>query len=115
MNQFYALHDDEPNYPQREWNSQHPESQFKSRTYPSKTNPVISDIRGILNNYAIDNGDVEFQPSEFPVESHYESFPYTDSTPIKSIDDDEIYRLLELFHSEHDEDIIDVDPQVLQY
>ena len=87
MNQFNALHGDEPNETPREWNSQNTTSHFKSRTYPSKTNPVISDIMGIINHHAIDNGDVEVHPSEFPVEYHSESVSNSYTTPIKSIDD----------------------------
>ena len=49
---------------------------------------------GELNHNAIDNGDVKIPTSDFPVESNYESFPDPDTTPIKSIDDDEIYHLL---------------------
>ena len=41
-------------------------------------------------------------------------FPDTDTTPIKSIDDDEMDHLLELFHSEHDNDLLGVDLQMLQ-
>ena len=53
---------------------------------------------GRVNNYAIDNGDVEVHPSEFPDESHSESVPYPYTTPIKSIDDDEMDHLMEFFH-----------------
>ena len=42
---------------------------------------------GILNHHSIDNGDVEFHPSEFPFEPNSESVPDPDTTPIKSIDD----------------------------
>ena len=66
----------------------------------------------ILNHHAIDNGDVEIYPSEFPVELNYGSVLYT--TPIKSIDDYKMDHLLELFHSEHDDDIFDVELQMLQ-
>ena len=41
MNQFNELHGDETKEPPREWNSQPPESHFKSRTSPSRTNPVV--------------------------------------------------------------------------
>ena len=54
---------------------------------------------GKLNHPAIDNGDVIITTSEFPVESNYDSVPDPDITPIKSIDDDEMDHLLELFHS----------------
>ena len=63
-----------------------------------KTSPVVSDIMGRLNHHAIDNGDVDVHPSEFPFEYNSESIPDTDTTPIKSIDDDEMDHLLELFH-----------------
>ena len=43
---------------------------------------------GRLNHHAIDNGDVEFHLSDFPVEFNSESIPDPDTTPIKSIDDD---------------------------
>ena len=51
---------------------------------------------GKLNHHAINNVDIT---SDVPVESGYDSVPDTDTTPIKSIDDDEMYHLLELFHS----------------
>ena len=69
---------------------------------------------GKLNNYTIYNGDVKIPTSDVPVESNYDSVPDRDTTPIKSIYDDEMGHLLELFHSEHDKDIIDVDLQMLQ-
>ena len=83
MNQFNALHGDEPNEPPREWNIQPPVDHFKSRTSTSKTNPVISAIMGRLNHHAIGNSEVEVHPSGFPVESNseYVQDPYT--TPIK--------------------------------
>ena len=69
---------------------------------------------GKLNPHAIDNDDVEVHPSYFPVESNYESVLDPDNPPIKSIDYDEMDHLLELLHSEHDEDLLDVDLQILQ-
>ena len=114
MNKFNALHDDEPKDPPRKWNIQPPEAHLKSRTYPSKTNPLISEIMERLNHHAIDNGDVEVHPSEFPVDYHSESVPEPDTTLIKSIDDDEMDHLLELFYSEHDEGLLDVDLHMLQ-
>ena len=97
--------------PPREWNSHSPEAHFKSRSSPSRTNPVVSVIMGKLNHPAIDNGDIT---SDVPVESSYESVPYPDTTPIKSIDDDEMDHLLEFLHSEHDDYLLDVDLQMLQ-
>ena len=83
MNQFNALNWDEPNDPQREWNSQPTSDQFKSRTSPPKTSPVVSAITGTLNNHAIDIGGVEVHPSDFPLESNTESVPYPDTNPIR--------------------------------
>ena len=65
-----------------------------------------------LNHHAIDNGDIT---SDVPFESNYESVPDPDTTPIKSIDDDERDHLLEFFHSEHDENFLDIDLQIIQY
>ena len=47
-----------------------------------------------LNHHDIDNGDVEVHPSESPVEFNSESILDPDTTPIKSIDDDEMDHLL---------------------
>ena len=66
---------------------------------------------GKLNHHAIDNGDIT---SDVPVECSYDSVPYPDTTPIKSIDDDEMDHLLEIFRSEHDDDLLYVDLQMLQ-
>ena len=74
---------------------------------------TISDIIGILNHHDIDNGDVEFQTSDFLVEFTSESVLDSYTTPIKSIDYDQMDHLLELFHSEHD-DLPDVDLHILQ-
>ena len=114
MNNFNTLSGEEPKEPPREWNSQPPEDHFKSRTSTSRTNPVILAIMGKLNHNSIDNGDVNIPNSDVPVESNYDSVPDIDTTPIKSIDDDEMDNLLEFFHSEHDDNIIDVDLQMIQ-
>ena len=53
---------------------------------------------GRFNHRAIDSGDVDIQPSEFPAGFKYESFPYPYTTLIKSIDDVEMDHLLELLH-----------------
>ena len=66
---------------------------------------------GKLNHHAIDNGDIT---SDIPVESSYDSAPYSDTPPIKSIDYDEMDHLLEFFHSEHDDDFLYVELQMLQ-
>ena len=78
---------------------------------PSITNPVVSAIMGKLNHHAIDNGDIT---SDVPVQSSYDSVPDLDTTTIKSIDDDEMDHLLEFFQSEHHDNILDVDLQMLQ-
>ena len=69
---------------------------------------------GKLNHHAIDIGDVKITTSDVPVESNYDSVPYPYTNPIESIDDDEMDHLLELFHSEHDDGLLDFDLQMLQ-
>ena len=69
---------------------------------------------GITNNHAINNGDVKFYTSYFTVEFNSESVLYPETTTIKSIDDDEMDHLLELFHSEHVKYLLDVDLHMLQ-
>ena len=115
MNQFRILHVDEPTEPPSECNIQTREYHFKSSTYPPKNSPVVSAIMGWLNHRTIGNGDVELHPLYFPVESNSKYVPYTYNTLNKSIDDDKIYHLLELFHSENDDDPLDVEIQMLQY
>ena len=95
MNQFNALHGDKPKEPPREWNIQPLAYHFKSSSYPSRTKPVISAIMGKLNHHAMDNNDVKVPTLDVPVESNYDSVTNTDTTPIKSIDDDEMDHLLE--------------------
>ena len=68
---------------------------------------------GRPNHHDIDNGDVEVQPLQFTVEYNSEYVPDPDTTPIKSMDNDELDHLLELFHSENDDDLLDVDIQVI--
>ena len=63
MNQFNALHNDKPNEPPREWNSQPPAVDFKYRTYPPKTSLLVSYIIRKLNHHGIDNDGVEVHPS----------------------------------------------------
>ena len=69
---------------------------------------------GRLNHHAVDNGDVKVYPLEYPFESTSDYITTPDTTPIKSIDDNEIDQLLEFFHSEHDDDILYVDLQIIQ-
>ena len=81
---------------------------------PPKTSLLVSPIMGRLNHHAIDNGDVEVHPSDFSAESNPENVPDPYTTPTKSMDDYEMDHLLEFFHSEHDDHILDVDLQMLQ-
>ena len=83
MIKFNALYGEEPKEPPRECNSQPPADHFKSNDSPSKTNPVISAIRGKLNHHAIDNGDFKIPTSDHPVEYKYEPVPDPDTTPIE--------------------------------
>ena len=94
MNQSNALHGDQLNESPKEWGSQPPAANFKFSTSPSNTIPVVSAIMGRLNRHAIDNGDVKVQTLYFPVEFNSESVPDLETTPIKSIHDDEMDHLL---------------------
>ena len=69
---------------------------------------------GRLNHHAIDNGDVEAYNSGYQFESTSESVPDIDITLIKSIYNYEMEQLLELFHSDNDDDILDVDLHMIQ-
>ena len=66
MNQFNALHGEEPNKAPREWNNQPTVDNFKYSTSTPKTSSVVSDIMGRLNHHTIHNGDIEINPLEFP-------------------------------------------------
>ena len=114
MNHFNALCGYEPTWTPRECNKNPPEVHFKSWTSPPKTSPVSLAIVGILNHHYVGNGDVEVHPSNYALGYTSESVTYPDTTLIKSIDDDEVDQLLELFHSENDDYILDVDLQMLQ-
>ena len=114
INQSNYLYLDEPTETPRECNNQPPAAHFKYIDYTPKTSPLVSAIMGRLNHHTIDNGDVEVQPLEFPVESNSGSVPDTDTTPIKSIYDDEMVHLLEILHSEHNDDILGVNLQMIQ-
>ena len=88
MNKFNALHHDKPIEPPIEWNSQTLAAHFKARSYPSRTNTVISAIMGKLSHHAIDNGDVKITTSDVQVESNNDLVPDPYTIPIKSIDED---------------------------
>ena len=75
---------------------------------------MFSDIMGRLNQHSIYNGGVEVHSSEFPVELKSESISDPDATPNKPIDDNEMDHILEIIHSEHDEDIMCIDIHMLQ-
>ena len=94
MNQFNVIHYYEPTEPSTEWNSQPTPVHFKFRTSPPKTSPVVFSIMVRLNHHAIDNGDVQVYHSAYPFESAYDPVPNPDTTPIKSIDDNEMDQLL---------------------
>ena len=113
MNKFNDLHGNEPTDPPQDWISEPRSYHFKYRNSYSNNIPVDSDIMGKLNHHAIDNVDVNVHTSDFPVEFNSESVLYSDTTTIKSIDDDEMYCLLEFYHSEHNEDLLDVDLQIV--
>ena len=65
MNQFNTLHGEEPTEPPQDWNRQYPAAHLKYRTYPPKTNPLVSAIMGRLNHHAIGNGNVRFTLQSF--------------------------------------------------
>ena len=69
---------------------------------------------GRLNHHEIANSDVEVHPQEFLVEYNYGYVTDPDTTPIKSIDYDEMDHLLEFFQSEHDYYLMDVDLQMIK-
>ena len=98
MNQFDVLNGKEPTDTPKEWNNQPTAAYFKPSTYPPKTGTVVSDIMGRLNHHVIDNGDIDVHPSGFPFESNSEFVTDTKTNMNKSIDDDEMYHLLEFFH-----------------
>ena len=114
MNQFNALHGEETTEPPREWNIQPPADHFRPSSSPPKTSTMVSAIMGRLDHRVIDVGDIEVHPLYFPFESNSEYVPDTDTNPIKSIDDDELYHILKFFHSEHNDDLLGVDLQMLQ-
>ena len=66
---------------------------------------------GKLNRHAIDNGNIT---SDVLVESNYDSIPDPDITPLKSFDDDEMDHILEFFHLENDDDLLNFYLQTLQ-
>ena len=91
MNYFNSLRGDEQTDPPREWNIQPTQVQLKPRTSPPKTSPVVLPIMVSLTHHAVYNGVVDVYPSEYLFEYTSNSVPYPDTTPIKSIDDNEMY------------------------
>ena len=114
MNQINTLHCNEPTEPPRYLNSQPLSVHIKYGTSTPFKIPMFLANMARLNNHVVDNGDVYLYPSEYPFISTSESVPYPDTTPIKSIDGDEMDQLLEIFHSDHDDGFLDVDHQMLQ-
>ena len=70
-------------------------------------------MMGKLNHHVIDNVDAKVYTLDFPFEFNSESVTDTENTMIRSIDDNEIDHLLELFHRGYDGDILDDDLQML--
>ena len=62
MNKFNGIHGEEPNESPIERRRKPLESQFKSRTSPPKTSPVVSSTKKRLNHHIIGNGDVDIHP-----------------------------------------------------
>ena len=95
-NQFNEVHGNTQHEPTKEWTRTSPAAQLKSpnsttRSSTDKINsPIVSDIIGKLNHYAVDNGDIEVYPSD--------SMIYPDKTPIKSEDNNKMNRILEFLH-----------------
>ena len=95
-NQFNAVHGNTQHEPPKEWTRTSPADRLKSPTSTTRSStdkrhsPVVSDIIGKLNHYAVDNGDIEVYPSD--------SIIYTDKMPIKSEDDDKMNHILEFLH-----------------
>ena len=83
MNQLNALHGNKTTDPPIYWNIQPQAVQFKSRTSPPKSSPVLSAIMDRLNHHAIDNDNFEVHISEYPFESITEYFSDPETTPIK--------------------------------
>ena len=54
-----------------------------------KNSTFVLALMGRLNNYAVDNGEIEVYP--------YESMPYPDTTTIKLEDNDELYQTLDIW------------------
>ena len=69
---------------------------------------------GRLNYLSFDNGDVKVYTSYYSLKSTSDSFSYPDNTPVIPIDDDEMDHLPELYHSDQDDDILDVPFQMIQ-
>ena len=93
MNQFNSLYGEEPNERPRDWNTQTSTAHFNCRTSSPKTSPVVSYLMGKLNSDAVDICDFEVHPSKFPVQLNLEYVPYSDTTLVKSIDDDKLVHI----------------------
>ena len=55
---------------------------------------IHKEVGTSTNHHVVDNGYIEVYPSDYPILSTSDSVPYTDITPIKKIDDDEMDQLL---------------------
>ena len=98
MNRLNELHGENTNEPPHEWNSKNTEVQFKPHNSAPNHSIVVSDITGRLNNNEVDNGGVEVYLLYYPLEYTSDSVPDPDNTPINSIGDDELGKIMELSH-----------------
>ena len=58
---------------------------------------MVSPITGILNHHAVDNGNVELYPPDYPLGYLSDSVPDIDNTPIMFISDDELGKIYPIF------------------
>ena len=114
ISKFNALHGYYLAESPTDGNKQSQQVHFKYQTPSTKTSPVVSDITGRLKHHTVYNGDIEVYLSDYHLEYPSGSFTDLDNSPIKSIDDDEIDRILGLFHLEHDYDILYFDIHMIQ-
>ena len=80
MNQFNELHGDNTNKATKEWNIQ---VHLKNHIYAQKRITMGSYIKGRINHHAVDNGDVDVYPSNYPLEYTSASVPDTNNKPIQ--------------------------------
>ena len=84
---------------------------FKLHQFNSNFTPLLQ--RPVPWYQTVDNCDVEVEPWYYPLEYTSESVPDPYNNTIKSIGNDEMNQLLELFYSDHDYDLLYVDLQII--